>query len=53
MKATDKDRSVVVREIRSSLNAGFKFGEMDLASKFQGDEERTVLQSALQTMPKT
>lgn len=53
MDATDKDRSEVVREIRSSLEAGFKFGEMDLASEFQGDEERTVLQSVRQTMPKT
>ena len=53
MNETAKDRSVVVREIRSSLNAGFKFGEMDLTSEFQRDEERTVLQSALQTMPPT
>jgi hypothetical protein len=53
MAATDKDRSEVVREIRSSLEAGFRFGTLDLTSQFQGDEERTVMQSVRQTMPKT
>ena len=53
MEATDKDKSEVVREIRSSLEAGFRFGTLDLTSQFQGDEKRTVMQSVRQTMPKT
>lgn len=50
---TDKDREEVLREIRASLQAGFTFGADSLSSDLSSDEERTVMQSALQRMPKT
>ena len=34
METTDKDRSEVLREIRSSLEVGFKFGDESLSSVF-------------------
>jgi len=47
---TEKTKSEVLREIRSSLDAGFKFGDGILSSDLKSDEERTVLESARQTM---
>ena len=53
METTDKDRSEVLRDIRYSLDAGFKFGDESLSSVFQDAEELTILQSARLTMPST
>jgi len=51
--STGVDREEILREIRASFSAGLKFGEHTLLSDLTNDEERTVMQSALQTMPKT
>ena len=53
METTDKDRSEVLRDIRYSFDAGFKFGDESLSSVFQEAEELTILQSARLTMPST
>ena len=44
MESTEKDRSEVLRDIRYSLDAGFKFGDESLSSVFKDAEELTVLQ---------
>ena len=53
METTDKDRSEVLRDIRYSFDAGFKFGDESLSSVLQEAEELTVLQSARLTMQNT
>ena len=53
METTDKDRSEVLRDIRYSLDAGFKFGDKSLSSVLQEAEELTVLQSARLTIQST
>ena len=53
LESTDKDRSEVLRDIRYSLDAGFKFGDKSLSSVLQEAEELTVLQSARLTIQST